>query len=159
MSGGGGSAGVLSILRQCQTDFARNPDAATLDLMRRVLSNPAFAAAVRREVAGINDADVLAELIRITHELRDGFGDRASRREAEAKVVEIFGLTGGIGLPVGSIVAVLTMTTMALFAAVPAALGGLIAYQGRKYYLQLMEERHLYMKLEMAMDSIISDLP
>lgn len=111
-----------------------------------------------QEYRGINDPAARADALRLALALRDAVSDRGAARGVDAKALEVIAVTGGTGLLVTSLAAVLTMTVPIAFALVPAILGAVTAGTGTVWLRQATTEQAILTDLKIAMDAIISGM-
>src|SRR4051794_1652131 len=83
----------------------RTPDAAALRAVRAMVDDPAFLKALKEYMRGINDPDVLAQLLTRLTRLMRHCSDKSDDTKLHSEVGVRAGLGTGVGLVAGSIIA------------------------------------------------------
>jgi len=113
---------VVEFFENVERAIAGSPAATELREIRDVLDDPAYVDELARFLAGVNDPDVLNDLLGRMRRLKRRLEERSEKRKLHKDLVVQMGVVGGVGLIGGSIVTA-SSATFPLIALIPVAGG------------------------------------
>jgi hypothetical protein len=145
---------VAEFIERVEQTLTGAPSAQELREIRDVLDDPAFVAELSRHTNGINDPQILSDLLSRLRRIRRKFEEQCEKRKLHKDVSVQLGVVGGVGLIGGSIVAAASAAFPPIVL-IPVFGGAWMAFMGYQGATRLDEERHLYEQLAECMVSIL----
>lgn len=151
------SKNVAELFVGIEKDLNDRPDSGRLRDIRDWLDSPALVAELKSYIAGVNDPDVLNDVLARIQRLKRLLEDERNAREHQKDFLSRAGIGGGIGLVTGSLIAAAhaTFPPIALISLGGGAWMLLIGYFRSK---QLDQEQNLYKQLADRMTEIWGDI-
>jgi hypothetical protein len=148
---------ISDFLDTVEREIGGAPGAARLRGIRGMLDDPAFVEGVLDELGGIDNP--VPRNVRTVQlwRLRRAFEDNRQKRGFEKDLTMQIGLTGGVTMIVGSIVAAAAVAILPFV--VPIVGGACMAFQGVIGASRLDEETHLYGQLAGQTAEILKQVP
>jgi hypothetical protein len=150
---------VIGVLSHIEGVVASTPepDADALRSIRTILDDPSFLWEMKEHIHSLNDPDTIADILtRLTRLMRE-FGDLSDKRKVASELGFRVGLTTGVGMVAGAIVAAVT-ATVPWVVLIPIFGGGWMSWTGYHYGTKLSEEAQIYKNLSERMTKIVDSV-